>query len=558
MKEDEDNPIKTLHSDSSEEEDIIDDCLVRANGSIVHIYAAKYFKLDFLQDDELFLYFASNIDHVLEKLSLLSSQPIGEVRPVNTRFIGTCYHFSLLSQYLLEQKGIKSTVRAGFATYIPIDGLLPRKDTFQLHYVLEFEDGTRRDAQYCDYEVKLCKLDIVPYKLVPPAYFFTPDEFIVEMNIYIDRCIKKEIVKSGNEITCSELIALQDKYREYFLDRIALGRPITAEECLEELIEIDKQCSHIIGLIRTPLDGLQHRTLGIVAHCGEISSLSVCKSDLDGSVFVVSSGKKDACVNLWKVNVEAFNKSIALNSVDVFGGRELNPFVQMLDEAGESGEYYQRVREFFRYTQTLQEPLDGKHRVKGEVSCCSLRKLCSVLGVFLTDQEEYMLKREVIVSFQRALLRRKIIELTQEKVGMSVRTRPPTSGLSEVDIRIDLDEFIRVFVNHRSTSSPSNEEIVRRMIDLGAENTTGVFDRATFLSLLESEGDKLSKEDQYRPADTDIRESLKLTADDVDAIVGEKMTGDGGTFTIGHFINNILRLEEEMDKVGGLDDEYME
>ncbi|GKT21040.1 hypothetical protein ADUPG1_011811, partial [Aduncisulcus paluster] len=63
---------------------------------------------------------------------------------------------------------------------------------------------------------------------------------------------------------------------------------------------------------------------------------------------------------------------------------------------------------------------------------------------------------------------------------------------------------------------------------------------------------------QYRPADTDIRESLKLTADDVDAIVGEKMTGDGGTFTIGHFINNILRLEEEMDKVGGLDDEYME
>ncbi|GKT24782.1 hypothetical protein ADUPG1_012840 [Aduncisulcus paluster] len=188
----------------------------------------------------------------------------------------------------------------------------------------------------------------------------------------------------------------------------------------------------VIGLIRTPLDGLQHRTLGIVAHCGEISSLSVCKSDLDGSVFVVSSGKKDACVNLWKVNVEAFNKSIALNSVDVFGGRELNPFVQMLDEAGESGEYYQRVREFFRYTQTLQEPLDGKHRVKGEVSCCSLRKLCSVLGVFLTDQEEYMLKREVIVSFQRALLRRKIIELTQEKVGMSVRTRPPTSGLSEV------------------------------------------------------------------------------------------------------------------------------
>lgn len=50
-----------------------------------------------------------------------------------------------------------------------------------------------------------------------------------------------------------------------------------------------------------PFDGNSHKMMGLIAHPGEISSLSVSG---DGS-YLITAGGKDLTVNVWKINTQA-------------------------------------------------------------------------------------------------------------------------------------------------------------------------------------------------------------------------------------------------------------
>lgn len=50
-----------------------------------------------------------------------------------------------------------------------------------------------------------------------------------------------------------------------------------------------------------PFDGDSHKMMGLIAHPGEISSLSVSG---DGN-YLATAGGKDLTVNLWKINAQA-------------------------------------------------------------------------------------------------------------------------------------------------------------------------------------------------------------------------------------------------------------
>lgn len=50
-----------------------------------------------------------------------------------------------------------------------------------------------------------------------------------------------------------------------------------------------------------PFDGNPHKMMGLIAHPGEITSLSVSG---DGN-YLATAGGRDITVNLWKINTQA-------------------------------------------------------------------------------------------------------------------------------------------------------------------------------------------------------------------------------------------------------------
>lgn len=57
--------------------------------------------------------------------------------------------------------------------------------------------------------------------------------------------------------------------------------------------------------VQVPLDGNSHKMMGLIAHPGEISSLSVSG---DGN-YLITAGGQDLTVNVWKINTQAVQVS---------------------------------------------------------------------------------------------------------------------------------------------------------------------------------------------------------------------------------------------------------
>ncbi|CAM9566703.1 unnamed protein product, partial [Hapterophycus canaliculatus] len=57
----------------------------------------------------------------------------------------------------------------------------------------------------------------------------------------------------------------------------------------------------VVGLVQVPFDGNSHKMMGLIAHPGEISSLSVSG---DGN-YLMTAGGKDLTVNVWNINTQA-------------------------------------------------------------------------------------------------------------------------------------------------------------------------------------------------------------------------------------------------------------
>jgi len=60
----------------------------------------------------------------------------------------------------------------------------------------------------------------------------------------------------------------------------------------------------VIGLVQFPLDGNPNKTMGIIAHAGEISSMVV---SFDGR-YIITAGCDDYCVNVWSAHPASLEK----------------------------------------------------------------------------------------------------------------------------------------------------------------------------------------------------------------------------------------------------------
>ena len=97
--------------------------------------------------------------------------------------------------------------------------------------------------------------------------------------------------------------------------------------------------SKVIGLIKLPLDGNPHKTMGLIAHPNEVTDLCVTS---DGK-YVFTCGGDDLAVNMWAVDVTPINQAVAM------GGEGIEPFVNLI-EGGREGQTFQDMKDFFYYS----------------------------------------------------------------------------------------------------------------------------------------------------------------------------------------------------------------
>lgn len=132
----------------------------------------------------------------------------------------------------------------------------------------------------------------------------------------------------------------------------------------------------VVGLIKLPLDGNPHKTMGLVAHPNEVTD--ICAS-ADGK-FIFTCGGDDLSVNVWNVDVTPINEEIAM-----YGGDTVEPFINLI-EGGREGQTFQDMNDFFVYAmiRSMKEDTTSTRRLQGIVPVEQLPFLMRAMGYYPT------------------------------------------------------------------------------------------------------------------------------------------------------------------------------
>ena len=228
----------------------------------------------------------------------------------------------------------------------------------------------------------------------------------------------------------------------------------------------------VIGIMKMPFHGNPHTSMGLIAHAGEISGL---EASFDGG-HLVSAG--DSSVNLWKISTADLDRAILL------GGKGVQPYLSLLP-GGAKGELYQEISDYFYYAQLRADGEDSAapRNITGKVPLKEIPNIMRALGFYPSERQVMDMRSEVKYS--------KFSE-TQEEIDS-----------------INLDDFIRLYVNHRPVFGLSQDKLADAFRVLAAaapsrksmwadEEAVGEGDTVTYKNLkkfLENYGERMSKDE---------------------------------------------------------------
>eukprot|EP00163_Fabomonas_tropica_P000349 TRINITY_DN10213_c0_g1_i2.p1 TRINITY_DN10213_c0_g1~~TRINITY_DN10213_c0_g1_i2.p1 ORF type:complete len:827 (-),score=176.13 TRINITY_DN10213_c0_g1_i2:228-2708(-) len=216
----------------------------------------------------------------------------------------------------------------------------------------------------------------------------------------------------------------------------------------------------VVGVIKLPLDGNPHRAMGMIAHPGEISGIS-CSYD---GRYLFSAGGADFTINQWELDYAPLEAQFAA------GGEGREPFVQLI-EGGENGEFYREIIDYFYYAQLRSqgENTTQDRHITGTVPLSEVPNLMRALGFYPTNREiEAILEESKFSKY--------------DETGQYVT-------------RIDMDEFVRLYVNHRPVFGIGKEQIAEAFAILGSEPVSGYIERDLLLNNLEGIGESFTEQE---------------------------------------------------------------
>jgi len=223
--------------------------------------------------------------------------------------------------------------------------------------------------------------------------------------------------------------------------------------------------------------------MGLVAHPSAITSIDVSFCGR----FLFSSGGADLSVNMWAIDSAFWQEQKAAKADDVMG-----PFLGLLEGGGKGGELHNDIIDYFYYCQLRAQGEDNMEpRIfKGLIPLEEVPSLVRAVGFYPTEEEVSNMINEV-----------------RYKTFMNT---------GELQNEVDVDEFIRLFLNHRPALPLSNTQIAaafdaiqknRKEGEVALNTESSSLQWGALKKLLMTEGEPIS------PADIDAYLSALMGPD---------------------------------------------
>ncbi|XP_035196390.1 cilia- and flagella-associated protein 251 isoform X1 [Oxyura jamaicensis] len=229
------------------------------------------------------------------------------------------------------------------------------------------------------------------------------------------------------------------------------------QKCYLAYITQDK-----VGLQILPVDGNPHKSSAFICHPGGVSDLA-CSYD---GRYVFTAGGSDRTVLKWEVNLNALEAAASL------GGKDLVPFYSLL-EGGREGEFFRELEDYFYYVQLRSQGIDTleTRQVSTHIPLEEIPSVMRAMGFYPSEEEIEEMINEV-------------------KFSEYVDT-------GEQVTKINLGDFIKLYINHRPAFGLSMKTIRRAFQVLGYDNENGdkVIDRGDLLLLLQCRGEHMTEDE---------------------------------------------------------------
>ncbi|KFQ43220.1 WD repeat-containing protein 66, partial [Nestor notabilis] len=262
-----------------------------------------------------------------------------------------------------------------------------------------------------------------------------------------------------------------------------------------------------VGLQILPVDGNQHKSSAFICHPDGVSDLA---TSYDGR-YIFTVGGNDCTLMKWEINLNALDAAVSL------GGEDMIPFYNLL-EGGREGEFFRELEDYFYYAQLRSQGIDTleTRQVSTHIPLEEIPSVMRAMGFYPSEEEIEEMLNEVKFS--------NYVD-TEEQVT-----------------KINLEDFIKLYVNHRPAFGLSMNKIQRAFQVLGYDNENGdkVIDRGDLLWLLQCRGEHMTEDELAlclttllgrRPggegSDSDTSGEAALTEEEIPAeITAEIFAGD--------------------------------